>query len=165
MSTRTRSANNPIGIPGWLAAGGILGLLLLLYLRKMYSFDKDTETKLATLEPVFGFKARLFLADVRRQLGLHPLITSARRTASQQNALHAADKRNPPGDVKNPDVHMRGIAIDLNFRSVEGGPLTVLKGSSKAVWAPIVKIADSYGFTYGGRDFPSYDDRNHFDGR
>jgi hypothetical protein len=132
-------------------------------LANMTTFDAATESKLATLEPLFRMRVRLFLLAVRNRLGLSPLITSARRTAQQQAALHLVDKRNPAPDVANPDVHQRGIAFDVDFADA-AGKLVLLKGSSAQAWGPVVAIADSFKLTWGGR-FRGYPDNNHFDGR
>jgi len=148
------------GIPYGLAVGGLLLLLLLLLISKMFTFDKDTEAKLATLEPGFRRKVRVFLAAVQAQLGLDPLVTSARRTAAQQDALRRQDKRNPPSTT--PTTHMQGLAVDLNFK--KAGVVVLRMASTNAQWAPVVAIADKFGFTWGGR-FTGYPDRVHFDAR
>jgi hypothetical protein len=137
-------------------------MFTLLFARKMLVFDAVTEANLAGLEPVFRLRLRLFLAVVRFSLGLDPLVTSGRRTAAQQAALHKADTRNPAPNAQAPDVHMRGVAADLNFK--RNGVLVLLKGSPALAWAPVVRIADLFGLTWGGR-FPGYPDNNHFDGR
>ena len=158
---KSRTANS-LGIPYRAAVGAALALFLFFIVAKYLTFDARTESYLATLAPGFAGRVRVFLAVVRFALGLEPYPTSALRSAKQQAAQHAADKRNPAPNLSRPDTHMQGIALDLDF--MKDGKLVLLKTSSAVAWAPVVRIADLFSFTWGGR-FTGYPDNNHFDGR
>ena len=160
MLSRTSPAR--LGTPYGLAVGAVLAGFIALMAAKYLTFDTRTESFLATLETGFRLRMRVFLAVVRFTLGLEPYPNSARRTAAQQAVLHKQDKRNPAPNIERPDVHMLGIALDLNF--MKDGKLVLLKGSGAAAWAPVVRIADLFSLTWGGR-FTGYPDNNHFDGR
>lgn len=144
-----------------------LALLMLLasilILQKYMELPLDVERKLDGLKPVFRVKVKVWLALVKEKLGYDVVVTSARRTFAQQAALHAADKRNPAPDVNRPDVHMQGIAIDVNFKD-KSGNIVVRKASPRATWAPIVALAKACKIRRWGGDFKSYSsDTVHFD--
>jgi hypothetical protein len=147
----------------------LVGLALLallasiLILQKYLELPLDVERQVKTLQPVFQVKVRVWLKLVKEKLGLDVLVTSARRTFSQQMAQHNADSRNPKPDINNPDVHMSGIAVDVNFKDKHGN-VVVRKASSVDVWAPIVALAKACGIRRWGGDFKTYStDRVHFD--
>jgi hypothetical protein len=144
-----------------------LALLMLLasilILQRYLTFPLDVERQLKTLSPVFQAKVRVWLKLVKERLGLDVVITSARRTYAQQAAQHAANPNNPAPDLNNPDVHMRGIAVDVNFKNAKG-EIVVRKASTPAQWAPIVALAKACKIHRWGGDFKTYSsDRVHFD--
>jgi hypothetical protein len=147
-----------------LLIGAVIFYLILYFIVNKYLvFPADVERQLQTLKPTFQVKVRVWLALVKQKLGLDVLITSARRTFSQQMAQHNADSRNPKPDVNNPDVHMQGIAVDVNFKD-KNGNVVVRKASAVAVWAPIVALAKACKIRRWGGEFKTYSsDRVHFD--
>lgn len=145
-----------------LGAALVLLLLLILFLEKYLIFPFDVERQLKTLQPVFQVKVRVWLALVKEKLGLDVVVTSARRTFAQQAAQHIADRRNPAPDANNPDVHMRGIAIDLNFKDARGN-IVLRKASARSAWAPVVKLATACKISRWGGNFKGYPDNVHFD--
>lgn len=122
-----------------------------------FSFGVANDQKIKLLDYVFAVRLQVFLWIVWLVLGLRPLVVSGRRSAAQQDALHAADSRNPPASKGS--SHMAGKAVDLNFS--RNGVLVLLKASPPAAWAPIYAIAASCGILNGSR-FPGYPDNNHF---
>lgn len=140
----------------------IVLFLTILILQRLLTFPLDVERHLKTLSPVFQAKVRVWLALVKTRLGLDVVVTSSRRTFAQQAAQHAADKRNPAPDLARPDVHMQGIAIDVNFK--KDGVIVVRKASDRAKWAPIVALAKDCKIRRWGGDFKTYSsDTVHFD--
>lgn len=122
-----------------------------------YSFGVANDQKIKDLDYWFAIRLQVFLWIVWLLLGLRVLVVSGRRTAAQQNALHAADSRNPP--AAKGSSHMDGRAADLNFFS--NGVAVLLKGTPPAKWAPVYAIAASCGILNGSR-FTGYPDNNHF---
>lgn len=141
----------------------ILFFLLLILINKYLTFPLDIERQLTTLRPVFQVKVRVWLALVKTRLGLDVLVTSARRTYAQQAAEHMADARNPAPNLSAPDVHMAGIAVDVNF--LKDGVVILRKASPAAAWADVVTLAKACGIARWGGDFSNYPDRVHFDDR
>jgi hypothetical protein len=123
------------------------------------SFGLLADAHLSALDWFFAQRVRAWLLLCRVFLGLQVLVTSGRRTAAQQLALHLADRRNPRPDEEHPDVHMRGVAVDVNF-SRNGVPV-LLKGSPAAAWAPVYALAALCGIS-NGSSFRGYPDNNHF---
>jgi hypothetical protein len=156
MRKLLRRFNDPVAWLPWLAG---LGFLLLL-IRKMIQFSPAVEAQLATLRPATAWRVRGWLLLCSVELGLEPVIVSARRTASQQAALHLADKRNPAPLPGKPDSHMQGRAVDMNFK--KDGKMYLLKGSPVELWQPVFDLAKACGLRLGHL-FKGYDDRNHFD--
>ncbi len=156
-----------LGAPSVLALGSLGLLALVLLLSRFMTFNAATESKISTLSPLFKLRLRVFLALVKKNFGYEPLITSARRTAAQQAALHLLDNRNPAPNLARPDTHMRGEAADIDF--FKDGLLVLGKHTPAALWAPVVAISDGLGLTWGGRFHTKtgalYADNNHFDGR
>jgi hypothetical protein len=147
-----------------LIIGAFIALFLsLLILRRYLTFPLDVERQLKTLRPVFQVKVRVWLALVKTRLGLDVLITSATRSFAQQSAQHRADPRNPAPDLNNPDVHMSGIAVDVNF--LRNGKPVLLKATPSADWAPVVALAHACKIARWGGNFSNYPDRVHFDDR
>jgi hypothetical protein len=137
-------------------------LILYFIVNRYLVFPADVERQLKTLKPTFQVKVRVWLALVKEKLGLDVLITSARRTFAQQAAQHNADARNPKPDANNPDVHMQGIAVDVNFLDKRGN-VVLRKASSAAAWAPVVALAKACKISRWGGVFRGYPDNVHFD--
>lgn len=134
-------------------------LPIMLVLGPIISFGGLADTELSKLDFWFAQRVRAWLLLCRVVLGLQVLITSGRRTAAQQTAQHLADGRNPAPNLARPDVHMRGVAVDVNF-SRNGLPV-LLKSTPAAVWAAVYALAALCGIENGSA-FTGYPDNNHF---
>ncbi len=117
--------------------------------------DAQTEAYLDTLHPKFRRDAEKFIKEARKE-GHYVYITSAFRSFKKQNALNKAGKTGAKGGQS---YHNYGLAMDINSSRP-----TINMKSDKATWAPIVKIARKYGFTWGG-DFSTGYDPVHFEKR
>jgi hypothetical protein len=136
----------------------LLLLLLLWLFLKMVTFPPPVESKLKTLPLDFAVRVRawLFLCKL---LGYSVIITSARRTAAEQLALHKQDKRNPAPSATN--THLLGIAVDVNF--LKAGTIVLRKATEKSLWlnSGVVRAAQLCGISWGG-NFSNYYDPVHF---
>lgn len=132
---------------------------LFMLASPVISFGLLADMQIATLDFLFAVRVRAWLLLVRVLLGLQVVVTSARRSTAQQLAQHLADRRNPRPDESRPDVHMRGVALDVNFWR-DGLPV-LLKGSPAASWGPVYALADLCGISNGSA-FRGYPDNNHF---
>lgn len=140
----------------------ILLFLTFLILRRYLTFPLDVERQISRLAPVFQVKVRVWLALVKTRLGYDVIVTSGVRSFAEQAAQHKADARNPAPDVNNPDVHMRGIALDVNFKDAHGN-VVLRKATDPASWAPVVLLARACKIKRWGGNFSNYPDRVHFD--
>lgn len=125
----------------------------------LLSFGGIADKELAQLDFFFAVRVRAWLLLVRVLLGLSVLVTSGRRSHAQQLAQHLADRRNPAPNPARPDVHMRGVALDVNF--MRGGLIVLRKADSPVEWAKVYALADLCGISNGSR-FNGYPDNNHF---
>lgn len=125
----------------------------------LLSFGGIADKELALLDFFFAVRVRVWLLLVRVTLGLSVLVTSGRRSHAQQLAQHLADRRNPDPRKSKPDVHMRGVGIDVNF--MRNGIIVLRKASSPAEWAKVYALADLCGISNGSQ-FNGYPDNNHF---
>lgn len=123
------------------------------------SYGPAANVQLDQLDVVFAARVRVWLLLVRVLLGLDVLIVSGRRTFVQQAAQHAANPKNPAPNLSKPDVHMRGVAVDVNF--FRGRANVLMKGSSPAAWKAVYELADLCGIS-NGHAFSGYADNNHF---
>lgn len=132
--------------PILVAVAAAVGLLVLIRYRLMH-FDAHTEAELAKLPAANAARFRVLLERARAK-GWTALITSGRRTAAQQQALHNAGVHGAPAPAPT-DVHMNGRALDLNFEK-DGFHLT--SRSSKAEWVAsgIPAIMLDLGMRWGG---------------
>ncbi|MGI4872017.1 MAG: M15 family metallopeptidase [Janthinobacterium lividum] len=122
-----------------------------------YKFGVANDQKIKDLDYWFAVRLQIFLHAVRLILGIQVLVVSGRRTAAQQDALHAADSRNPP--AAKGSSHMAGKAVDLNF--FRNGVAVLQKATPPAKWAQVYFLAASCGILNGSR-FTGYPDNNHF---
>jgi hypothetical protein len=147
----------------------LVGLALLallasiLILQKYLEFPLDVERKLKTLQPVFQVKVRVWLKLVKEKLGYNVIVTSARRTYSEQMALHLKDARNPKPDPNKPSSHLLGLAVDVNFVDAKTGAPVLRMATPAAKWAPVVALAKACGIKRWGGVFKGYPDNVHFD--
>jgi D-alanyl-D-alanine carboxypeptidase len=138
----------------------ILVILAVLWLLKIIlSFPLAVERQLVTLETGFQLCVRGWLLLVKLFYGLDVLIVDAARTPAEQNALHRQNPKNPAYDPRKPSDHVERRAVDVNF--LKDGKPVLLKASSAAAWAGVVRLAGYCGLSWGGL-FAGYADNNHF---
>jgi D-alanyl-D-alanine carboxypeptidase len=133
--------------------------IIVALLAPLISFGPLVDAELARLDYLFAIRVRAWLLLVRLEQGLSVVITSGRRSYAQQLLQHRADPRNPMPNEAKPDVHMRGVAVDVNFWR-DGMPV-LLKASADAAWQPIWDLAEECGIS-NGHAFNGYKDKNHF---
>jgi len=121
-----------------------------------YKFGVTNDAKIKELDYWFAVRLQIFLHAVRLILGLDVLIVSGRRSAAQQDALHAADSRNPPASKGS--SHQAGKAVDVNF--FRNGVAVLQKATARANWMPVYVIAAACGIKNGSL-FTGYPDNNH----
>ncbi len=120
--------------------------------------DVTSEARLVGLKASFLWRLRVFFA-LAAAIGWKVTITSGRRSAAQQNRLHALDKRNPPAGGSS---HEQGRAADLN--ATKAGVM-LLKATPKPVWeaSGLPFLMKLCGLRWGGSAFSTYYDPVHVD--
>jgi peptidoglycan L-alanyl-D-glutamate endopeptidase CwlK len=126
------------------------------YLRP--TWDKSTNSRIATLDIRLQNPARAFINTVEEELGIQLRIVQALRTIAEQDALYSQG-RTTPGQIVTKarggtSYHNYALAIDV-----------VIIKNGQAVWSivpkDVVRIAESLGFEWGG-NWKGFKDYPHF---
>lgn len=125
----------------------------------MNTWDKVTDSRIATLDKRVQPAAFRFINRVWKELGIALRVTQALRTIGEQDALYAQGRTTPGKKVTNArggySFHNFGLALDV-----------VIIRDGKAIWEilpkKVVDIAKQEGFAWGG-DWKSFKDYPHFE--
>jgi peptidoglycan L-alanyl-D-glutamate endopeptidase CwlK len=149
------------------AGGTLLGLTLILILRKMlkkdyskYKWFNDARTKkyFNALHPKFKPLVAEFFTKVEEN-GMDVYVTSGYRSFAEQTKLH---QQNPSNAKPGYSYHNFGLAIDINI--MKNGTIILRKSDSCEKWKQsfVPKLAVDSGLRWMCK-FGSYHDPVHFD--
>lgn len=122
--------------------------LVVLLLTKVLSLQtKLNAFKAPTLKPLVQRKANEVIAEMTA-LGLPVRINEGYRSPQRQDMLYAQGRTTPGAIVTNArggqSFHNYGVAVDFIFTQYG-------YGATDAQWETLGKVAESKGFSWGGR--------------
>lgn len=142
---------------GWIFRRSLLYSYYFVYaIFQSQTWDAGTDAEIALLHPAIRNKARKFINQAEKELGIRLQIISGLRTILEQNNLYKQGRTTAGEIVTNArggeSYHNYGLAFDVQ-------PVGYV---SSQLWEQIGVLGESLGFRWGGR-FISLVDKPHFE--